>query len=68
MSTFPATLTVDGTRYQIDHSLGGLPQVWVHRRRSEPAVHYFTGRSLVEGSARENAEYLRKLIRSANAR
>lgn len=64
MAKIPSTLTVDGKRYQIDCAINGLPQVWVHEHLSKPAVLYLTGSSLVEGTGRENAAYLRTIIRA----
>ena len=65
MTTLPKTLTVDSHRYLVDSSLGNVPQVWLHKRRGEPAAHYFAGTSLIEGSPRENADYLRQLVRQS---
>ena len=62
---FPKSLTVRGVRYIVDSDLGGVPQVWLHRRRRESAAFYFVGVSLVEGTPAENAEFIRGLVRQS---
>lgn len=61
--TIPKSITANNVRYIVDSDLCGVPRVWLHRKRSEPAEFYFAGTSLTEGTMAENAEFIRCLVR-----